>query len=86
MQKLKEFALNSQQWPVVVRIFVIVLPFVLIESFVVFFANRGISSLLLVPGVLASWMLHWKSAFVQMWGLLWKVLLIFQRKFLILFC
>src|SRR2546429_7242814 len=71
VQNIRKFVLSLRQLPPIVRFLSVVLSFISIESLIVLSANRGISSLLLIPGVLACWLFMWRLAFAHCWGLLW---------------
>src|SRR5205807_6971443 len=70
MRNIRGFVLSSRYLLVYMRFFSVVLLFGIEEPLVVYFGFWGISSILLLPGVLACWLFPWSTAFVLEWCLL----------------
>src|SRR2546421_3619621 len=71
MRTIRVFVLSLRHLPVCMRFFSVIFAFVVDESLISASHNWGISSILLIPGVLACWIFPWRAALALEWGLLW---------------
>src|SRR5207302_394186 len=71
MWNIRGFVLSLRHLPVCMRFFIVIFAFVVDELLIIASHNWGISSILLIPGVLACWIFPWRVALALEWGLLW---------------
>jgi K+-sensing histidine kinase KdpD len=71
MSRCRKCVLSLQYLPWSIRLFSVLMVFSMEEALIISLRNWGISSLLLVPGILACWVFRWRIALMLEGGLLW---------------